>query len=240
MPDENADLEQWRIVQSKLSKLFVHDLKNPISALSANLSFLESAITDESEEIRGAVTDSILAAEMLLKFSDNFNYIAMLETGEKCAVSEIGLDTFLRVVFRRIKKFADSSGVVLAMDEVPRNVYVVWQHRYAELVLENLIISAVRHSPQGREVRVSVMIEENYVTFSITDAGKPVEEQYIDTLFTRDTQADAKKHPGCRYGRGLGLYAAGLAAEAVGGRVAAGIRGGKAEFLFQAPLSITP
>jgi signal transduction histidine kinase len=237
MPDDKEALSHWRMVQSKLSKLFVHDLKNPISALSANLSFLESAMAVESSEIRGAVKDSILAAEMLLRFSDNFNYIAMLESGEKCAVSEIEIDTFLRVISRRIKKFADSAGVVLVVEEAPKNVFVAWQHRYAELVLENLIISALRHSPQGGVVRVSLSVEENQVRFSVTDQGKPVEEEFAPSLFTRDTQADAKKNPECRYGRGLGLYAAGLAAKALGGRVEAGAKDGLAKFVFQAPLT---
>lgn len=222
MCDGTDDARTWRLTQSKLNKLYVHDLKNPISALAANLSFLETALVGEPEEVRGAVTDSILASEMLLRFAENLNLIAMMEAEESCGVSQISLDNFVRSVVKRNEKFATSAGVrLLIIDPLP-DVHLVCQYRYAELALENLILSAVRHSPQGGEVEISSVVSDSEVQIHVCDHGRPVEGDYASQLFTREMQSEAKKYSGARYGRGLGLYAIGLAVKALNGEVRLG------------------
>jgi two-component system sensor histidine kinase BaeS len=232
----NRDFDEWRQVQCKLNKLFVHDLKNPISALSANLSFLDTALIGETEEVRGAVSDSLLAAEMLLRFAENLNAIAMLEADEHGTISQVSLEKFVRVTVARNEKFAKSAGVRLQMEGTPEDVLLTGQHRYAELALENLILTSIRHSPQGGEVTVSSAVENGQAIISVCDHGRPVSKEDAEKLFTRTTQAEAKKHPGSRYGRGIGLYAVGLAVKALGGAVEVGTRDGMTEFALILPL----
>ncbi len=236
MSDGGDELSRWRSTQARLNKLFVHDFKNPISALSANLSFLDSALVSESEDVRGAVSDSVLAAEMLLRFAENLNMISMLEEGETCETQQEKLETFIHNLVRRNKKFASSAGVRLSTEEPLADAFIYWQHRYAGLAIENLIFSAVRHSPQNSEVRISSAIDGNTVRISVCDHGRPVDDAFVENLLTREVQSDAKKHSGCRYGRGLGLYTAGLAARALGGSVNCGIRDGMTEFALTCPL----
>ncbi|MCP4600558.1 MAG: HAMP domain-containing histidine kinase [Proteobacteria bacterium] len=237
MCDRDDDLTSWRLTQSKLTKLFIHDLKNPISALSANLSFLESALVTESEDARGAVSDSILASEMLLRFCENLNLVTMLECGESSGIGQVGLQSFVQAIVKRNNKFAVSAGVRLETEEPLGDASLYCQYRYAELAIENLILSAVRHSPQGNEVRISCRVDGEEACISILDHGRPVEEQCLKDLFTREKQSDAKKHPGCRYGRGLGLYAVGLAAKALRGQINVGTRDGMTEFALKFPLT---
>jgi signal transduction histidine kinase len=239
MTNRTDNLQNWRQVQSKLNKLFVHDLKNPISALSANLSFLDTALVGEAEEVKGAVSDSILAAEMLLRFAENLNLIAMLESDEKCGLSQIALDAFIQVAVKHNKKFAESAGVRLEIDGTIPAEMLMCQYRYAEVALENLILCAIRHSPQGGEVTVSTRTTKDTITIAICDHGRPVSKENIKTLFTRQTQSEAKKHPGNRYGRGIGLYAIGLAIEALQGSISVGTRNGMTEFAINLPLTAT-
>ncbi|MCP4195677.1 MAG: sensor histidine kinase [Proteobacteria bacterium] len=238
MLETNDSLNQWRLIQSKLNKLFVHDLKNPISALSANLSFLETALARESEEVRGAVSDSILAAAMLLRFAENLNTIAMLESDEECSRSELQLETFVLVTVNRNKKFAESAGIRLELVEPLASAPLVCQYRYAEVALENLILSAIRHSPQGGEVDVSSSVSADKAIISVCDHGRHVSEENATRLFTREAQSEAKKQTGIRYGRGVGLYAADLAAKALNGQLTIGTRDGMTEFALVLPLRV--
>lgn len=240
MPEINDDLANWRRIQSKLNKLFVHDLKNPISALSANLSFLDTALGRESEEVRGAVSDSILAAEMLLRFAENLNIIAMRESGESCSQSEIQLETFVRVTVERNQKFAESAGVRIEIEEPLASAPLVCQYRYVEVATENLILSAIRHSPQGGTVDVSTFLGNDEAVISICDHGRPVSKESAATLLTREAQSEAKKQTGSRYGRGIGLYAASLAAQALNGRISIGTRNQMTEFALVLPLQARP
>ncbi len=236
MSDKGNQVKDWRSTQSRLTRLFIHDLKNPISALSANLSFLDSALISESEDVRGAVSDSMLAAEMLLRFCENINLITALEDEESAGIGQVGLQSFIQTVIQRNRKFATSAGVRLESEEPLVDAHLTWQHRFAELAIENLVLSAIRHSPQGSAVCISSTAENSEVRISVRDHGRPVDEEHLGDIFTREKQSDAKKHSGCRYGRGLGLYAVGLAAKALGGRISVGIRDGMTEFALVVPL----
>jgi two-component system, NtrC family, sensor histidine kinase KinB len=235
MLKKNEALENWRLTQCKLNRLFVHDLKNPISALSANLNFLESVPLEETEDVRGALADSTLAASMLLKLVENFDLIALLESGETFPQSHVNMADFVRAAVNRNKALAVSAGIRLAIREPLPNIAHTWQNRYAELVIDNLIMSAVRHSPHGADVTVSLSENSQSLTVAVTDQGQLISEEYRAELFSRESQVEAKKNPGCRYGRGLGLYAVGLGAEMLGGRLEVSEHDNLAVFSFAVP-----
>lgn len=212
-------LAKWQSIQCKLSRLFVHDLKNPISAIAANLSFLEASPFEDSEETRGAISDSVLAANMLLRLADNFDMIAVLEAGEPGSFNQVNLTDFIQTAIRRNQFLASSADVRFVFEKPEKRVWQYWQNRYADLMLDNLLMSAVRHSPQGNDVMVSYTAGDNEVCISVQDKGQPINENQVEELFTREGQVEAKKKQGSRYGRGLGLYAVGLAIQALEGRI---------------------
>jgi len=236
MSDSQTALSQWISTQCKLNRLFVHDLKNPISALSANLNYLETVPLENSEDVREALTDSVLAAGMLLKLAENFDLIALLESGETFPLTQVNLSDFVRTAVRRNKGLSDSAGIRLVIREPLPNVAQYWQNRYAELVIDNLIMSAVRHSSHGEQVIVGLNEVDGNARVTVLDQGPRIAEEHCAGLFTRESQVDAKKNPGCRYGRGLGLYAVGLAVEVLGASVEIGEEDGLTAFTFVCPL----
>ena len=236
MSDSRNELDKWISTQCKLNRLFVHDLKNPISALSANLNYLETVPLEETEDVREALTDSVLAASMLLKLAENFDLIALLESGEQFPENRINLSDFVRSSVSRNRGLSDSAGIGLLIREPLPNIGQIWQNRYAELVLDNLIMSAVRHSPHGGQVIVALSEADGEARLSVLDQGPPIGSDFEGDLFTREAQVEAKKNPGCRYGRGLGLYAVGLALKVLGGRVEIGLQENFTAFTFICPL----
>lgn len=236
MHKHDKQLAEWIAIQSQLDRLLVHDFKNPISALSANLSYLESALSHESEDIRGAVSDSILAAEMLLRFSENLNYLSRLEVSEECEVTAASLQTLVEGGCKRNDPFARSAGMNLRIrGEIPSRS-VLGQYKLMEISLDNLLLSAVRHSPPGGLVEVGATVENEQAYITVYDRGRPVGEPFIADLLTRQGQIEAKKHSDSRYGRGLGLYLVGLSARALGGDVTIGHRDGVTNFRLSFPL----
>ncbi len=232
----NLDLDHWISVQCKMNRLFVHDLKNPISALAANLNYLETVPLEDSEDLREALRDSVLAADMLLKLVENFDTIALLESGEHFPIHEINVADFIRSAAGRNRASADSAGIRISLREPLPSISQSWQTRYAELLIDNLIMSAVRHSPHGGSVFVELYEQNGNVCIAVSDQGQPVAKDFREDLFSRESQVEAKKKPSCRYGRGLGLYAAGLAATTLGGYIQIGEKDGLSEFVFICPI----
>jgi signal transduction histidine kinase len=85
--------------------------------------------------------------------------------------------------------------------------------------LGNLIKNAIQHAQDGLPVRVSARSEPSRVVLLVEDGGARVAAEFLDQAFTAEGQVSAKGQLGARYSRGIGLYAARLAAQASGAEV---------------------
>ena len=104
-------------------------------------------------------------------------------------------------------------------------------------VIANLVDNAVKYSPEGSQVAVSVEAQDGQGIVSISDAGRgiPVEEHsHIFEKFHRLDTGDSKE----TYGSGLGLYFCRRVIEAMGGRIWVESEPGHgATFRFSVPLA---
>jgi signal transduction histidine kinase len=89
-------------------------------------------------------------------------------------------------------------------------------------VLANLLDNALKHTPCGGEVRLSVAeAREGEVLFEVKDTGKGVAEEDLPHLFTRFYRADKSRHYDPEQGSGIGLTIAKHYVEKQGGRIGA-------------------
>jgi signal transduction histidine kinase len=83
-------------------------------------------------------------------------------------------------------------------------------------VLANLIDNAIRHAPEGTEVRVAIAPAGKSVELRVTDAGPGVPVELREVVFERFRSGS---QTATRTNRGLGLAFCKLAVEAHGGRI---------------------
>ena len=81
--------------------------------------------------------------------------------------------------------------------------------------VSNSISNAIRHTPEGGEIRVAVFKNEKEYTLSVFNSGKGIPDTEIDKIFDRLYRGEyARKTPGS----GLGLTISQKIAELHGGR----------------------
>jgi K+-sensing histidine kinase KdpD len=238
-PRDDPDAPGWHRVQVKLHRLFVHDLKNPISALTSNLSYLESSLEGRDEDLHLAVTDCMVASKLLLHMANNLSAIAALEAGEQPRIAEAGVADLARDAAARVRELTTLGEIAIGVREDFPALAGHWEIPYVELALDNLILCSVANAPSGSQVDLGAAPATNAVRFSVCDDGQPVAAEHRRVLFDRNHQSEAKSALGARYGRALGLYAVGLVTQHLGGRVEAGVTGdGRAEFALSLPLEV--
>jgi signal transduction histidine kinase len=86
-------------------------------------------------------------------------------------------------------------------------------------VIENLLENAIRHSPEGSEVRLSSLAREGAVEIRISDAGPGIAPELHAKIFEPFVQVENGQRVVTRAGRGLGLTFCRLAVEAHGGSI---------------------
>ena len=120
-----------------------------------------------------------------------------------------------------------------AQDPLPQ----VWADEERVLqVLANLLTNALRHTPQGGEVRLRAFRQGEAVAFQVADTGPGIPEEHLPHIFERFYRVD-KARSRKEGGSGVGLTVAKGLVEAMGGRIFVESRVGEGTtFTFTLPL----
>ncbi len=112
-------------------------------------------------------------------------------------------------------------GIRLDATIVPGAEQVRGDERRLEQALQNLVANAVRHTPDGGQVRVSAEPVEDGIRLCVEDSGPGIAQEHLPLVFDRFYKADASRAAGVG-GSGLGLSIVKAIVERHGGRVTAG------------------
>jgi signal transduction histidine kinase len=196
--------------------MLAHDMRNPLAAIVANLSFLDHACRDAEREVRETLADLHASCDVLLRLIDSTVTIAALE------VPDLGTAPRSRVSLRDISRTAVQAAtthgrVSLRVDERGPDAEVLADLALLTTAATHLANNGAQHSRRGAEVVLSVERRGHRAALVLSDEGPafgPPEQH-----FTREAQVDLKLRTGGRYERGLGLYVVGLVAKVYGGSV---------------------
>jgi signal transduction histidine kinase len=203
--------------------LIVHDLRNPLSALHSNASFLQTARDTTSADSKEALEDVAASCDALGHIIDNVELLALALRGERrFEQNSFTARELIADALARSRSLAASYGVRVEFTSSPDvDVKLATSREMLGRALGNLIKNGIQHAQDGIPVRVSAHAEGSQLVLLVEDGGAPVADDFQDKAFTAEGQVSSKGQVGARYSRGVGLFAARLAAEAAGARVRA-------------------
>lgn len=194
-----------------------HDLRTPVTSIRGFVEALQDGIIkDEDERARtlGVIHEE---SERLSRLVDDLFYLARLESGEIPAeISEVDLKRVVESSAESIRPLAmeKSVTVVLTMDDEvsASGVKVMGSSDRLTRAILNLLDNAVKYSPLGKQVTVSLRIEDpdsetgarRKAVVSVSDQGAGISEEDLPHLFERFYRAD-KARSRTKSGAGLGL-----------------------------------
>ena len=210
---QRDDLMRLQLQKERLTQFIVHDLKNPVSTLDL---CAQSLLRDRDlpERARLMVQRIRADARSLLHMLLNLLDISRSDEGGLVPRQDV---VQLRALFEQVEQD-------LSLKAQEGNVRLVHDHSACAVVgdadlllrvLENLVENALRHAPDGTEVRLSAHATEQVATLRVVDQGVGVEPALRDKIFEPYVQLDQIE----RSGRGLGLTFCKLAVAAHGGRI---------------------
>jgi len=202
-------IKQLQNADSSRRELFAnisHDLRTPLASLRGAIETLlmKGAELPEVEK-RRYLQLALDHSEHLSRLTRDLFELATLESAdrklrcESFSVAEIAQD-----VAQKFRPEADRRKLTIECD-VPRNTpFVAADIGLIERVFENLIENAMRYTPEGGTVRLSVIPGHNTVSAQVTDTGRGISAVDLPRIFDRRYRADQEQNdrPG---GTGLGL-----------------------------------
>ncbi len=210
-----AELERLQRDRAELSRMLVHDLKNPLAALGGNLSYIARKLVGADPVVLEAFEDSTASAERLLSLVGEMIDVDRAETGQlEAARAPLALRPFLEEVARRHKRQAELNGVQVVVDAETSGSFSL-DERLTARALENLVENAIRYTGARGTISLAARATREGLQLSVSNTGRPIDASAQPTLF--DKYATSERGG---YNRGLGLYLCRLVAEAHGGTIA--------------------
>ncbi|MBL8115874.1 MAG: HAMP domain-containing histidine kinase [Acidobacteria bacterium] len=210
-----------------------HDLRNPLAIVRANAEVLRDQQSLAPETARQLAGRVVVAAERMRDLLANLLDVNALETGKiPIAKEEVDLVTVVRNVLDAHEPAASLKDVRIEA-VLPASAIVVADPRALMQVLDNLISNAIKYTPHG--TKVTVTVEGRAV--QILDEGPGFTEEDSTRLFEKFARLSARPTGG-EVSTGLGLSIAKRLTDAMEGTLTLESRPGESarfRLAFSAP-----
>ena len=233
-----APLKHLENERRQLVSMFAHDLKAPVVAMAGLLSRLirgkVGELTPDQRTYMATVHREMLRLEKLIT---NFLDYARLDLHIITPVpSAVQVEKECQEAIDRLRALAEAKEIAVRT-EFPQEILVLQADPLLfQRALGNLLENAIKYSPPGRQVVLSVKNEGQEVLFAVTDQGPGIPPQDLPHLFELFYRG---KSTGNQTGLGLGLAIVKRIVEAHNGRFWVESETGQgATFFFTLPRSI--
>jgi signal transduction histidine kinase len=208
-----------------------HDLKNPLTVIRAQAQVLSRRYAprlppEDAHRLTQGLTQIQEETRRMARWIDELSDVARLQLGQELPLERQSVD--LVAVVRRVaaeQQRATDSHRVLVSTELTA-LAGRWDESRLERVLVNLIGNAVKYSPEGGDIAISLVrrLDPPRAVFRVADQGIGIPEDALERIFEPYFRAPNATPAGS--GSGLGLFSARRIVERHGGSVAVESREG--------------
>lgn len=203
--------------------LLVHDLRNPAATISANVDFLQEVGVADPDSVE-ALQDVRLAVGELRRGLDMLAWVSRWLMGQvplEAANGDAG------VFLERLER-ADTPVPVTV--EIASGGQLYAQGAQVAVEVVDLLLHNTRANVAEPSATVRVFQDGDRVVIEVEDAGEAIAPELRDNAFTLEGQKALKGRLDGRYSRFVGLFAAAVVLDGVGGTIEADGQSGAAVF----------
>lgn len=242
--EDASELRRLQQIRTAFIDNLSHELRTPLSTVSLLAETLarEAEIHDVPARMRDRIAKIEVETGFLVQMVNELLDLARIEGGSQLElVDDIDLGRLADVSTERLRLFAERQGVTLSVALEPGMPRVRGDEARLGQVVVNLVHNAVKFSPEGGEVRITVCRapgdDVRALEVAVIDHGIGIGAADRDRVFERFYKADRARVRGG--GTGLGLSIARHIVEGHGGRIRVESEEGRGStFSFTIPFTI--
>lgn len=204
----------------ELMELVVHDLKNPLAAITSNASFIATARTLDADA-RDAAVSIELASDNMLRMVQNLLELSRAENGQPVVRRElVDLSAVVHQAVRLMTRRAQERQIELAVAVSGTELSVQGDADLLRRAVENLLDNAIRYTSAGGRILSSCVLDGPELALAVADQGPGIPAEQRARVFEK--YARLERHEDLsqrRVSGGLGLTFVKLVADSHGGSV---------------------
>lgn len=219
---KNLQLQELEEFKDGLLHMIVHDLKNPLFAISGNIELLLLDKENFSETQRIAAANCLSSCQNLNEMVQQLLDINKLENKKLQLKKETtDLAPLIDDTLNQLIKKAEEKQISINFVNANGISTISIDSRLIRRVITNLVDNGIRHTPKGGRIEVASDLEKNKndLCISVKDTGTGLDPAFHQKIFNKFEQVDLRNQGVSIGTAGLGLAFCKLAVEAHGGEI---------------------
>ncbi|MEO5676865.1 MAG: ATP-binding protein [Usitatibacter sp.] len=197
-----AGAERANRMKDEFLATLSHELRTPLSAILGWAHLLRSRPVGEAEMKKGLETIE-RNARMQTQLIEDLLDMSRITSGKiRLDVQPLMPSTFIESALETVRPAADAKGVRLDSTLDPSAGPVSGDPGRLQQVVWNLLTNAIKFTPKGGRVQVTLERVNSHVEMSVADTGAGIAPEFVEHVFERFRQADSST---TRQFGGLGL-----------------------------------
>jgi signal transduction histidine kinase len=195
-----------------------HELRTPITILRGRLEgILDGVYPPDEAHIAPALEETYLLERLV----EDLRLLALAEANQlRFELKPVRLNELAETILGLFSAQAGERNVQLNLKAEANLPEVMVDPQRFQQVVGNLIDNALRYTPEGSTVEISIQRKENTVELRVSDGGPGIPEDELVHVFDRFWRGE-KSRARSTGGAGLGLSIARQLVEAQGGKITA-------------------
>ena len=195
-----------------------HELRTPLTLIHAPLSRILKSLSPEEPQylpIKAIYRQSQRMKNLINMVLD----VRKMEVGEsKIQIKPHFLNQWIEHISQDFISEGEAKNVRILYQLDPQIETVSFDKDKCEIILSNLLINALKHSPENTKITIisELLPEKDRIRISITDQGSGLKQVNTQKLFTRFYQGSGEQN-----GTGIGLSYSKILVELQGGSIGA-------------------
>ena len=191
--------------RDRLIATITHDLANPLAAIHGTVQFAQRFGTTNDVDLSRLLSRLDTAAGRATSLLKTLADAKSLDAGElTLRLRSVHVRQLVAPVVQMFDKMSDRHPIVLQAPEMLPQIECDVDRM--QRVLENLIGNAIKYSPDGGCVEVTIEHDAESVVIAIADSGIGISAESLPHIFERSFRAPEAAH--AAPGLGLGLHTA--------------------------------
>jgi len=186
-----------------------HELRTPVAAIKIAFETLNEVYQEDPETTRkcvGIIEGHLIRLEELLR---DLLDLSRVETSDlKAQLSEVMVVQLFTIIRQSLGTMARQKQIVMVFEGDESTTFGS-DARLLDLLLKNLVENAIKFTPAGGKVTLSILRRHNAdsrsIELKVTDTGAGIPQEHLDRVFERFYQVEASRTGGTSRGTGLGL-----------------------------------
>lgn len=183
---QNEKLAELNYEKNSLISIVSHDLSTPFAAIKMWLNMLKddnTNLTDDQKKAVDRIQQSAGKGEILIR---SILDIEKAETNQhKVQLENFDLKLFVENIVGDFKPAASGKNIQLHFETPDKYVYLVSDKQLVSRICENLFSNAIKYSPPGKNVWISLAHTSDAVNIQVKDEGVGISQDELPHLFSK-------------------------------------------------------